>query len=400
MWCTVGAYCYTPLQQRYSYGDFPAAKYIVEKTNLLGLNRPQMEAFFAEMGEKAFRASQVLKWIHQQGIDDFAQMTNLSKALREKLAEVAEIRPPEIIADHLSKDGTRKWLLRLHDGNAVETVFIPEDGRGTLCVSSQVGCSLNCTFCNTAQHGFSRNLTPDEIIGQVWVADRALGREGSGSHQRVITNVVMMGMGEPLLNFDAAVTAMDLMMEDLAYGLSRRRITLSTSGLVPELAKLKEECPVSLAISLHATTDKLRDELVPVNKKYPLKMLLDACRDYVADAPRSRITVEYILLKGINDSRDDARQLVKLLKTVPSKINLIPYNPFPGGKYERPDKKSVDAFRQVLMDAGLTTVTRKTRGEDIEAACGQLAGKFLDRTARSGRREKEQEILVAISQTN
>ena len=351
--------------------------------NLLGLNRTQLEAFFSEQGEKAFRASQVIKWIHQQGVTDFQQMTNLSKALREKLEQTAVVALPEVVADRLSEDGTRKWLFKLEDGNSVETVFIPEDGRGTLCISSQVGCTLNCTFCNTAQHGFSRNLSSAEIIAQLWLADRLLGREGPGSHQRVITNVVMMGMGEPLLNFDAVVSAMELMKEDFAYGLSRRRITLSTAGVVPMMDKLKEQCHVSLAVSLHATNDELRDQIVPINQKYPLKELIAACQRYVDDSPRARVTIEYILLGGVNDRDEDARALIKLLKNVPSKINLIPYNPYPGGQYERSTQKAIDRFRGHLMKAGLTAVTRKTRGEDIEAACGQLAGQFKDRTRRS-----------------
>ncbi len=351
--------------------------------NLLGLNRAQLEAFFSEQGEKAFRASQVMKWIHQQGVTDFQQMTNLSKVLREKLQLNSVVALPEVIADRLSEDGTRKWLFRLEDGNSVETVFIPEEGRGTLCVSSQVGCTLNCTFCNTAQHGFSRNLSSAEIISQVWLADRLLGREGPGSHQRVITNVVMMGMGEPLLNFDAAVSAMELMMEDFAYGLSRRRITLSTAGVVPMMDELKARCHVSLAVSLHATNDSLRNQIVPINQKYPLKALMAACQRYVEGSPRARVTIEYILLGGVNDRDEDARALIKLLKPIPSKVNLIPYNPYPGGQYQRPSSRAIERFRNHLIQAGLTTVTRKTRGEDIEAACGQLAGKFQDRTRRS-----------------
>ena len=359
------------------------SKKIIMSTNLLGHNRVQLEAFFAEQGEKAFRASQLMKWIHQLGVTDFMQMTNLSKGLREKLAQVASIELPEVTADRLSVDGTRKWLFTLQDGNSVETVFIPEGERGTLCVSSQVGCTLNCTFCNTAQHGYSRNLTSAEIIAQVWLADRLLGREGPGSHQRVITNVVMMGMGEPLLNFESVVSAMELMMEDFAYGLSRRRITLSTAGVVPMIDQLKQRCHVSLAVSLHATNDVLRDQIVPINQKYPLKELMAAFRRYVEGAPRARVTIEYILLGGVNDGDDDAAALIRLLKTVPSKVNLIPYNPYPGGQYQRPSNRAMDRFRSHLIQAGLTTVTRKTRGEDIEAACGQLAGQFKDRTRRS-----------------
>ncbi|MBT3196255.1 MAG: 23S rRNA (adenine(2503)-C(2))-methyltransferase RlmN [Gammaproteobacteria bacterium] len=352
-------------------------------TNLLGLNRQQLERFFSEQGEKRFRASQLLKWIHQQGVTDFQQMSNLSKPLRLRLSEVATIALPDVVADQLSEDGTRKWLLQMEDGNSVETVFIPEGERGTLCISSQVGCSLHCSFCNTAQHGYSRNLSSAEIIGQLWIADRLLGREGPGSHQRVITNVVLMGMGEPLLNFDAVVSAMELMREDFAYGLSRRRITLSTAGIVPMMDRLKAECHVSLALSLHATNDALRDQLVPINQKYPLQELMAACRRYVEGSPRSRVTIEYILLAGVNDREDDARALVALLQDVPSKVNLIPYNPYPGGLYQRPEQQVIDRFRQPLIKAGVTTVTRKTRGEDIAAACGQLAGEFTDRTRRS-----------------
>ncbi len=353
------------------------------RENLLGHSRAQLEAFFSEQGEKAFRAAQVMKWVHQQGVTDFQQMTNLSKGLREKLEQVAVVALPKVIADRQSADGTRKWLFRLEDGNSVETVFIPEEGRGTLCVSSQVGCSLNCTFCNTAMHGYSRNLSAAEIVAQLWLADRLLGREGPGSHQRVITNVVMMGMGEPLLNFDHVVNAMELMMEDHAYGLSRRRITLSTAGVVPMIDQLRDRCQVSLAVSLHATNDALRDQLVPINRKYPIKTLMQACRRYVEGSPRARITIEYILLGGVNDRAEDARALVRLLKGVPSKVNLIPYNPFPGGGYQRPEQSAIDRFRAHLIKAGLTTVTRKTRGEDIEAACGQLAGQFEDKTRRS-----------------
>jgi 23S rRNA (adenine2503-C2)-methyltransferase len=341
-----------------------------------------MELFFAEHGEKSFRASQLLKWIHQQGEVDFQKMTNISKSLRDKLSTIAKVELPEVIADRTSVDGTRKWLLKFEDGNSVEAVFIPTKGRGTLCISSQVGCSLNCSFCNTAQHGYSRNLTSAEIIAQLWMADRLLGREGPGSHQRVITNVVLMGMGEPLLNFDAVVSAMELMMEDFAYGLSRRRITLSTSGVVPMIDKLKDECQVSLAVSLHATNDELRDQLVPINKKYPLKELLDSCRRYVEGSPRKRVTIEYILLGGVNDSSADAQALVKLLKTVPSKVNLIPYNPFTDGEYKVPTMEAIDKFQEIVARSGITTVTRKTRGEDIDAACGQLAGKFKARTKR------------------
>ena len=350
------------------------------KVNLLGLNRKEMEAFFTENGEKAFRATQVLKWLHQYGVADFEAMTNLSKALREKLAEVAEIRAPEVITDQRSEDGTRKWLFRLPDGNAIETVYIPEKERGTLCVSSQVGCALDCSFCSTAQQGFNRNLTAAEIIGQLWLANHLLGRDPKGD--RVVTNVVMMGMGEPLLNFDAVVAAMDLMMDDNAYALSKRRVTLSTSGVVPALKRLKETSDVALAVSLHAVRDDLRDELVPINRKYPIKELMEACRNYLDREGRRRITWEYVMLKGVNDSERDARELAKLLKGIPSKVNLIPFNPFPNTKYETSSPDTILRFQNILINAGIVTITRKTRGEDIDAACGQLAGKVKDRTKR------------------
>ncbi|MDX1251261.1 MAG: 23S rRNA (adenine(2503)-C(2))-methyltransferase RlmN [Gammaproteobacteria bacterium] len=350
------------------------------KTNLLGLDRRSMEAFFVEIGEKAFRASQLLQWIHQNGADDFGAMTNISKDLRQRLAGIAEIRPPELVMEQASGDGTRKWLLRLDSGNCIETVFIPERGRGTLCVSSQVGCALDCSFCSTAQQGFNRNLTVAEIIGQVWVANRALGKDPKG--ERIITNVVLMGMGEPLLNFDNVVQAMSLMMDDFGYGLSKRRVTLSTAGVVPALDRLREVSDVALAVSLHAPNDALRDELVPLNKKYPIKELLEACKRYLAGKPHSRITFEYVMLDGVNDSPQHARELIRLLQGVPSKINLIPFNPFPGTRYARSSDAAIDRFRDMLIKAGYTTITRKTRGDDIDAACGQLAGKVMDRTKR------------------
>jgi 23S rRNA (adenine2503-C2)-methyltransferase len=324
-----------------------------------------------------------MKWIHQYAEIDFERMTNLSKVLRGKLADVAEVALPEVITRQASRDGTRKWLLRLADGNAIETVFIPEDGRGTLCVSSQVGCSLNCAFCSTARQGYNRNLTTAEIIAQLWVANRELGYRPDGD--RVVTNVVMMGMGEPLLNFDNVVSAMRIMMDDYAYGMSKRRITLSTAGVVPALHALRETCDVSLAISLHATNDALRDELVPLNRKYPIAELLDACRAYVATALRRRVTFEYVMLAGINDSDDDARRLVTLLRDIPAKVNLIPFNPFPGTDYRTSSRAVIDRFRDIIIAGGIVTVTRKTRGEDIDAACGQLAGRIQDKTRRSQR---------------
>ena len=354
-----------------------------EKTNLLNLDRLAMQEFFVGVGEKPFRATQVIQWIHQYGVDDFGAMTNLGKELRARLRDMAEIRAPEIIQDQTAADGTRKWLLRLNDANAIETVFIPEEDRGTLCVSSQVGCTLNCSFCSTGHQGFNRSLTVAEIIAQLLVANRALGRDPKGD--RIITNVVLMGMGEPLLNFDNVLPAMRLMLDDYAYGLSRRRVTLSTAGVVPMLERLREECPVSLAVSLHAPNDALRDQLVPLNRKYPIRELLEACRRYCADSPRSRVTFEYVMLDGVNDSVAHAHELVELLQTVPSKVNLIPFNPFPQTQYRRSSKEVIDRFREVLIAAGLTTITRKTRGDDIDAACGQLAGRVQDRTRRRER---------------
>ena len=355
-----------------------------DKVNLLDYDRQGLEVFFTELGEKAFRATQILKWIYQFGVDDFDAMTNLSKSLRDKLKAVAEIRVPEIVSQQLSDDGTIKWLLRVDNGNCIETVFIPEDARGTLCVSSQVGCALECSFCSTAQQGFNRNLSTGEIIGQLWVANKAMSV--MPRNKRVISNVVMMGMGEPLLNFDNVVSAMNLMMEDNAYGLSKRRVTLSTSGVIPALDRLKQVSDVSLAVSLHAANDELRNELVPINRKYPIKELLAACKRYIAGESKRKITFEYVMLKGINDSVKDAHALVKLLRDLPAKVNLIPFNPFPESSYQVSDEATINRFRMILVKAGLVTVTRKTRGDDIDAACGQLAGKVLDKTKRKLRK--------------
>lgn len=355
------------------------------KINLLDLDRPGLLAFFAELGEKPFRASQVIKWIYQNGLNDFDAMTNLSKSLREQLKERAEIRVPEIVTEQRSSDGTIKWLLRVDSGNCIESVFIPEADRATLCISSQVGCALECSFCSTAQQGFNRNLSVAEIIGQLWIANRQMNVTPQ-PHQRVISNVVLMGMGEPLLNFDNVVKAMSLMMDDDGYGLSKRRVTLSTSGVIPAMDRLKEVSDVSLAVSLHAPTDELRNQLVPLNRKYPIAELLAACRRYVEDGPKRRVTFEYVMLDGINDSPEQARALVKLLKNVPAKVNLIPFNPFPGTNYRTSSLLRINTFREILMTAGLITVTRKTRGDDIDAACGQLAGQVKDRTKRSIRR--------------
>jgi 23S rRNA (adenine2503-C2)-methyltransferase len=351
------------------------------QVNLLDFDRPALESFFEDMGEKRFRATQLTQWVHQGGVVDFAEMTNLGKALRARLSETACIALPRVVLDRTAADGTRKWLIELADGNRVETVFIPETDRGTLCVSSQVGCTLNCTFCSTARQGYNRNLSAGEIIAQVWLANQALG--GFGADQRVITNVVMMGMGEPLLNFDNVVAAMGLMLDDLAYGLSRRRVTLSTAGVVPGILRLRESCPVSLAVSLHAPNDELRNRLVPLNKKYPVAELLDACRAYVASDPRRRVTFEYVMLDGVNDTPAHARELVKILRDVPAKVNLIPFNPFPGSDLRRSNQQSIDRFRELVLNAGIVTVTRKTRGDNIDAACGQLVGQVQDRTRRS-----------------
>lgn len=358
-----------------------------QKINLLNYNYQQMRQLMCEYGEKPYRAQQLMQWIHQVGLRDFDQMSNLGKSLRERLIQIAEIRIPEMSSCQQSKDGTHKWLLKLDCGNCIETVYIPEAKRGTLCVSSQIGCALNCTFCSTAKQGFNRNLTTAEIIGQVWLAVRELSQV-KGAHDRRVTNVVMMGMGEPLLNFDNVVSAMDIMMNDFSYGLAKRRVTLSTSGVVPDMVRLREQSPVSLAVSLHAPTDELRNVLVPINKKYPLEQLMNVCRNYFKDEPKRVVTFEYVMLKGVNDQPEHAEQLIKLLKNVPAKVNLIPFNPFPLTQYERSPQAVIDSFREQLVMNGINTITRKTRGEDIDAACGQLAGEVKDRTSRSGRWQK------------
>jgi len=350
------------------------------KINLLDLDRHDLEAFFVALGEKPFRATQVMKWIYHERIIDFAAMTNLSKALRERLTDCAEIRLPEVALDQASRDGSHKWLIRLDSGNGIETVFIPEPDRGTLCVSSQIGCPLDCSFCATAQQGFNRNLTVAEIIGQVWQASRLLGDRRNGD--RMITNIVLMGMGEPLLNFANVVKATDLMQDDLAFGISKRRVTLSTAGVVPALYRLREVSDISLAVSLHAPTDTLRSELVPLNRKYPLAELLAACKNYIADKPHRCITWEYVLLEGVNDSEQHARALAALIHDIPSKVNLIPFNPFPNTRYRRSAPDTISRFHAVLMAHDLTVVTRKTRGDDIAAACGQLAGQVQARGRR------------------
>ena len=350
--------------------------------NLMGYSRDQLVDFFADLGEPKFRASQVMKWIHQFGVTEFNDMTNLSKVLRHRLAEVATIETLKPASENISADGTRKWLLALADGNCVETVFIPEANRGTLCVSSQVGCSLNCTFCATGRQGFNRNLSAAEIIAQLWFVQRELATD---ENRRPITNVVMMGMGEPLLNYDPVVVAMRVMLDDFGYGFSRRRVTLSTAGVVPGIKRLLDDCPVSLAVSLHAPNDELRNELVPLNKKYPIEQLMETCRRYASYDHRWRVTFEYIMLKDINDSVAHARQLAELLIEVPAKVNLIPYNTVTGLQYERSTPEVIDRFRDYLLSRHIMTITRKTRGDDVAAACGQLTGDFVDRTRRSAR---------------
>jgi len=355
------------------------------KANLLGMTKPQLEEFFESIGEKRFRAGQVMQWIHHFGAVDFDAMTNVGKALREKLKAVAEIRPPEIVSQDISSDGTRKWVVRVASGSCVETVYIPQGGRGTLCVSSQAGCALDCSFCSTGKQGFNSDLTSAEIIGQVWIANQSFGTI-PGKIDRAITNVVMMGMGEPLLNFDNVVTAMSIMMEDLGYGISKRKVTLSTSGVVPMIDKLAEVTDVSLALSLHAPNDELRNKLVPINKKYPLEMLLDSCYRYITRLGKERVlTIEYTLLAGVNDQPEHAEQLIALLKDFPCKINLIPFNPFPHSGYERPSNNAIRRFQDMLHKSGFNVTVRTTRGDDIDAACGQLVGQVMDRTRRSER---------------
>jgi 23S rRNA (adenine2503-C2)-methyltransferase len=353
--------------------------------NLLGLSPSELRAFCVALGEKPFRARQLLRWIHHAGVDDFGAMSDISKALRDGLAQAAVITAPAVRRDTIASDGTRKWLLDVGTNNAIECVFIPETARGTLCISSQAGCALECTFCSTGRQGFNRNLTVAEIIGQLWLANRALGR--GVAEERPITNVVMMGMGEPLANFDNVVSAMQLMLDDSAYGLSRRRVTLSTSGLVPAIDRLRDACPVALAVSLHAPNDDLRDQLVPINRKYPIRELLAACVRYIEKAPRDFVTFEYVMLNGVNDSDTHARELVRVLADVPCKVNLIPFNPFPGAGYTRSSSEAVARFRDILKTAEMTVTVRKTRGDDIDAACGQLAGEVQDRTRREARRQ-------------
>lgn len=364
-----------------------------QKINLLDLNRQQMREFFLSLGEKPFRADQVMKWIYHYCCDDFEQMTDINKKLRNRLMELTEIRAPEVAEEMRSTDGTIKWAIRVGD-QLVETVYIPEGDRATLCVSSQVGCALECKFCSTAQQGFNRNLRVSEIIGQVWRAAKIVGA-AKITGQRPITNVVMMGMGEPLLNLNNVVPAMEIMLDDFGFGLSKRRVTLSTSGVVPALDKLGDMIDVALAISLHAPNDKLRDDIVPINKKYNIETFLAAVKRYIgkSNANQGRVTIEYVLLDHVNDSTDDAHELAALLKETPCKINLIPWNPFPGAPYGRSSNSRIDRFSKVLMDYGFTTIVRKTRGDDIDAACGQLAGEVIDRTKRTLRKKMAGEAI-------
>ncbi len=370
----------------------------VAKQNLLDLDREGLERFFADtLGEKRYRAHQVMKWIHHHYVTEFDQMTDLGKALRGKLQECAEVVVPKVQFEKPSVDGTHKWLLGMDGGNAIETVYIPADGRGTLCVSSQVGCALNCQFCSTATQGFNRNLSTAEIIGQVWVAAKHVGNL---PHQRrTLTNVVMMGMGEPLMNFDNVVRAMSVMRDDLGFGLANKRVTLSTAGMVPMIDKLGEVSDVSLAVSLHAPTDDLRSELVPLNKKYPIAELMAACQRYVQRKPRASITFEYTMMKGVNDQPAHARALAKLMRQFDNavqmkdaaKVNLIPFNPFPGTRFERSHDDDIRAFQKLLQEARVLTTVRRTRGDDIDAACGQLKGQVLDRTRRQADFRKQLE---------
>jgi 23S rRNA (adenine2503-C2)-methyltransferase len=379
--------------------------------NLLDFNSKQLTDFCVEIGEKPFRAKQLLRWIYHFGEVEFAEMSDLSIELRKKLSNAAVIKSPRIINHHVAMDGTRKWLLSVGAENGIETVFIPELNRGTLCVSSQVGCALACTFCSTGKQGFNRNLTAAEIIGQLWLANRMLKTELSASspnrksakagknfgqsadRDHAVSNVVMMGMGEPLANFENVVTALDLMLDDYAYGLSRRRVTVSTSGLIPAMDRLRERCPVALAVSLHAPNDRLRDQLVPINKKYPIKALLAACNRYLQSAPRDFVTFEYVMLDGVNDGVSHARELVELVRETPCKFNLIPFNSFSSSGFKRSSPETIRIFRDILMQAGLIATIRKTRGDDIDAACGQLAGQVVDRTQRT---MKKMQMIEAV----
>jgi 23S rRNA (adenine2503-C2)-methyltransferase len=376
-----------------------------DRIDLLGLDRAALVALCRDWGEKPFRGQQLMRWMHRRFESDFEAMSDLARGFRETLLQRARVAAPPLIADHRSDDGTRKWLLDVGQGNAVETVFIPEASRGTLCVSTQAGCAVNCRFCSTGKQGFARNLTAAEIVGQLWLANRLLGARGDAAagesdegpaddHDRRVTNVVFMGMGEPLLNYDATLAALRVMLDDHGYGLSRRRVTVSTSGVVPMIDRLRDDLPVALAVSLHAPNDALRDDLVPLNRKYPLAELLAACSRYLDRAPRDFVTFEYVMLDGVNDADEHARQLIALVRDLPCKFNLIPFNPFPQAGLGRSSPERIRAFAGRLSDAGIVTTVRRTRGDDIDAACGQLAGDILDRT-RLAERSRPKRILLA-----
>jgi 23S rRNA (adenine2503-C2)-methyltransferase len=364
------------------------------KVNLLGFDRRGLELFFTALGEKPFRARQLMRWIYHRGVADFDAMTDLGKTLRARLVECAELRLPEVVNEQVSGDGTRKWLLRMDAANSIETVFIPDEERGTLCISSQVGCAMDCDFCATGKQGFNRNLSAAEIISQVWIANRYLG--AVPGVERAITNIVFMGMGEPLANYKHVLTALHVFLDDFGYGLSKRRVTVSTSGLVPNLNRLAVECDVALAVSLHAPNDALRDVLVPINKVHPIVELMAACRRYVGNKDRSHvhITFEYVMLAGVNDSLDQARQLAELVRDIPCKINLIPFNTFQSARYQRSSEEVIQRFGEYLWSKGIVTITRRTRGNDIDAACGQLAGRVQDRILREQRIRKQLEVRV------
>jgi len=381
--------------------SLPATADAVARVNLLGLDADGLGRLCAQWGQKPFRARQLMRWLHQRGEADFDAMTDLAREFRELLRERAVVEAPVAISDHESSDGTRKWLLDVGGGNAVETVFIPEADRGTLCVSTQAGCAVNCVFCSTGKQGFSRNLDTHEIVAQLWHANRALGayaREKGVAEDRVISNVVFMGMGEPLQNYAATLTALRIMLDDNAYGLSRRRVTVSTSGVVPMIDRLREDCPVALAVSLHAPDDALRSELVPLNRKYPLAELMAACSRYLERAPRDFVTFEYVMLDGVNDSDRHAEELVELVRKVPCKFNLIPFNPFPGSGLRKSRPERIKAFAQRLADAGIVTTVRRTRGDDIDAACGQLAGEVQDRTKLRQRASGRVRPVITVAQ--
>lgn len=351
-----------------------------DKINLLDYTLSDLEQYFIQLGEPKFRAKQIFRWVHLNGANNFAVMTDVSNSLKSKLSEIAEIKIPQLVSEHTASDGVIKWALEVGDGNKIETVYIPEEDRGTLCISSQVGCALECQFCSTGRQGFNRNLTPGEIVGQLWWANQQLGHNPKAG--KIITNVVMMGMGEPLANYENVVKAMHIMLDDNAYNLSKRKLTLSTSGMIPGIDRLKEDCPVSLAVSLHASNDEVRDVIIPLNKKYPIKELMAACSRYLSSSPKDFITFEYVMLKDVNDKLQHARELTKIVGNMPCKFNLIPFNPFPNSGFESSSRDQILQFQKVLRNAGFITTIRKTRGEDIDAACGQLVGKVKDKTKR------------------